>query len=117
MDHLDEKLNSDRTEQVVTFPKKMQGMGEIERPHLGMKLFGVDSKTGIAEEVKFKASSLTQKRVPQNKMVLVRQLDLVKTEDHHQVVLDPNKWYVWSINKSNAERKYRQMRKKQRENG
>lgn len=104
MDPLD-KIHQDNTAQVIQFPRQKQDMGFNERPHIGMVLYAVDQKTGIAEEAKYKAVSLPSKRDLD---------DLVTEETRKQLIVESDKWYVWCINKKNAERKFFKMLKEAR---
>ena len=96
----------DPKEQVAYIPKELQGMGEIAKPHKGMKLFGVDYKTMKAHQVKPIVTSLPVYRKYSEKAMNSFNA-LPQTEIHHQIKFNPDHWYCWAINESNAIRKYR----------
>jgi len=106
---LEGQIKQDNTHQEIQFPKKLNALGSNKKPHSGTFLFAVNIKSGKAELVKMKATSLPMKEIPRNKMNIVRQIELVNTKIHHQVIVDETKWYVWAINAKNAERKFKRM--------
>lgn len=109
------KPKVDDTADVIKYPKTIIGMGEINRPHAGMILFACDLKTNEVEQVKIKMTSLPMVRSSKNKAALVAQNVLTQKETHNQVIFDSGKWYVWSINKTNAEKKFQRFLKQLRQ--
>lgn len=105
------KPQIDDTADVIKFPKSMQGMGEINRPHAGMTCYACDLVTHKIEPVKIKQTTLPQVRTSKNKMALVAQNVLTQKEVHNQVIFDPKKWYVWAINEKNANKKFQRFLK------
>ena len=100
----------DNTEHNIRFPKTLKGIGEVSRPHAGMKLYCVPIEGGTIDhvkEVKPKVSSMPVVRDTKNKVAKNAQLVLKSTEIHHQVVNDEKMHYCWAINKKNAFKKYK----------
>lgn len=100
------KQSTDDPKEVRIYPKGLEAMGKIERPHLGMKMYAVDQRTRECEEAKYKTVSLPVTSVPNNKMNLIKQTEMVHTAVHMQVVFDTGKYYCWAINKKSAVRKF-----------
>lgn len=93
------------SEQVAYIPKELKGMGEINKPHLGMKLFGFNMETMEVTEVKYHNTTLPVMRIPANKDI-INYRAMIQKEIHHQVVFDKSCWYVWAVNEKNARRKF-----------
>ncbi len=106
--NLDElKKDQDQPKEERVYPKTLKGDGEINRPHLGMKMYGVDMRTGRASEVKMEKVSIPVTRTAKNLIDHYAQNVLVQKETHCQVINNKETYYVWAINAKNAERKYR----------
>lgn len=114
----DDQLHTDKTEHIITFPKNQRNLGTSDRPHLGMILFSVDKKTGIAESTKFKPTVVPHNVIP-SLTNQANQIEIAHVQTKKEAVIDDTKWHVWAINKKNAERKFQKMlkelRKKMRE--
>lgn len=81
----------DKTEQVVQFPKSVQYLPPVRRPHKGLKMWSVGYKT--IEEIKPTISSMPVKTYSNG---------LKNQVIHHEVAFDPKRYYCWAINKRKA---------------
>lgn len=100
--------HTDNTEERIKYPKLKQKVFDDRRPHLGMKMFCVNQKTGKASVVKIKTSSIPIEMKPANDLMAVSQNQLPRTEVRSEVHVDKWDWFCWAINAKNAEKKYQQ---------
>jgi hypothetical protein len=105
---------ADNTVQQIKFPKTKKAERDMSKPHNGMDMWEVDIKTGTAEKIKIKVSSLPQKEKTKNPFPRLIQdyaektLSVIDVENiHHKVDAREGFWYVWAINKTNAEKKFK----------
>lgn len=108
----------DNTEQRVQYPKVKQKIHEMVKPHGGMILFSIDTRTdrptiNDVKEAKFEHSTIPFKADSKNplprttgKLAKRVQLQVEHIQVRHKLIIDEHHYYVWAINKKNALKRY-----------
>lgn len=96
-------LHPDKQIEIRNYPKGLEAMGKIERPHLGMRMYAVDQRTRECQQVELKTVTFKPVRTVKK----IRGVEQMVAENlHAEVRFDAGKWYCWAINEKNAVRKY-----------